>query len=102
MENNQLANFQNSQQVSESLTQQHKIATYVSLAFERTGTNPFNIESMVNDIQSEFPHLNESSLKQAIRNGSLGHYGKTYKLTTQEICIWIREYLKENKKQSPI
>lgn len=96
-----MSNLQQSQQASEILIQQHKIANFLSLAFERTGTEPFNIESMVKDVQSEFPKLKEESFKQAIRNGGLGKYGKTYKLTTQEVCIWIREYLKETTKQSP-
>lgn len=40
--------------------------------------------------------MNEDHILKAIRNGSLGRYGKTFKLSTQEICIWIREYADDN------
>jgi len=50
---------------------------------------------MVNDIFTEFPKITEEQITKAMRNGGLGMYGKTYKLTTQEVCIWIRNYLKE-------
>jgi hypothetical protein len=33
-------------------------------------------------------------INEAIRLGSLGKYGRTYKLNTQEVCMWIHEYLK--------
>ena len=68
----------------------------VVVAFERTGTDVKNIENIVTDLMLEFSHVNTNDILQAIRNGGLGMYGKTYKLTTQEICIWIRTYLKEN------
>jgi hypothetical protein len=68
----------------------------VVVAFERTGTDVKNIENIVTDLMLEFSHVNTNDILQAIRNGGLGMYGKTYKLTTQEICIWIRTYLKDN------
>jgi hypothetical protein len=52
---------------------------------------------MINDISTEFPRLKDEDLKKAIRAGGLGKYGKTYRLSTQEVCIWIREYQKELK-----
>jgi hypothetical protein len=70
----------------------------ILIAFERTMTEPYNIENMVKDIISEFPKVNPDDILKAIRNGSLGKYGKTYKLSTQEVCIWIREFLKEKNK----
>lgn len=71
----------------------------ITVAFDRTGTVPMGLEQidlMVNDVFAEFPGLNEVDIKKALRNGGMGLYGKTYKLTTQEICIWIRQYIKEN------
>lgn len=88
-------NLQHLQQQQDLSTLKFKIATYIGVAFERTGTEPYNIENMVKDIEIEFPNLSEEDFRDAIRNGGLGKYGKTYKLTTQEVCVWIREYLKE-------
>ena len=68
----------------------------IATAFERTGTDPYNIDSMVNDIFTEFPNITEEQITKSMRNGGLGMYGKTYKLTTQEVCIWIRTYLKDS------
>ncbi|MCV6900884.1 hypothetical protein OE165_28020, partial [Escherichia coli] len=65
-----------------------------NIAFERVGTEPYNIENMINDVIAEFPRITEKTFTPAIRNGSLGKYGKTYKLSTKDLCIWIREYLK--------
>ena len=70
---------------------------YLAVAFDRTNTEPFNVEKMSFDIITEFPELSDEDLKKAIKNGGLGKYGKTYKLSTQEVCIWIREYIKENE-----
>jgi hypothetical protein len=37
------------------------------------------------------------TIRQALRNGGLGKYGRTYKLSTQEVCYWIREHIKPIK-----
>jgi len=75
-----------------------KLSLYV--AFERTGTP---METTVNAIDYvaetiivEFKELTCEQIIEALRNGGLGKYGRTYKLTIQEICIWIRTYIKEN------
>ena len=49
------------------------------------------------DIRMEFNFMTIKQIREALRNGSLGKYGRTYKLSTQEVCFWIREYLKANK-----
>jgi hypothetical protein len=49
---------------------------------------------MINDVLTEFPRVSEDTFIKAIRNGSLGKYGKTYKLSTQDVCVWVREYRK--------
>lgn|SRR5690606_198338 len=80
---------------SEIATQDFKksIAASIAVAFDRTSTEPFNIDNMVADIHAEFGHLSVNEVMKAIRNGSLGAYGRTYKLCTQEVCVWIRAYL---------
>jgi len=56
-----------------------------------------NIDLTITDIISEFGYVSLKQIRESLRKGSLGHYGKTYKLSTQEVCVWIREYLKSNK-----
>jgi hypothetical protein len=65
------------------------------VAFERTATEPYDMQNMVKDVLTEFSNIKNDDITLAIRNGSLGKYGKTYKFSTQEVCIWIREYLKQ-------
>ena len=69
----------------------------MALAFERTATEPYNIDNMIVDVTTEFPKLSDDEFTKAIRNGSLGKYGKVYKLSTTEVCFWIREYLDEER-----
>lgn len=76
----------------------------IAVAFDRTGTIPPEINvinAMVEDIFSEFPKLDELQIKKALRNGGLGMYGKTFKLTTQELCIWIRQYIEDTRFKAP-
>lgn len=47
-------------------------------------------------VSQGFPDLDEKYIIQALKHGSLGHYGKTYKLCAQDVCIWICEYMKTN------
>ena len=56
-----------------------------------------NIENSIVDIYTEFQFLKLKDITEAIRNGGLAKYGRTYKLTTQEVCFWIREYQKNKK-----
>lgn len=92
--------MQSSQQQLELQTQKHNLQTSLALAFERTSTEPYNIENMVNDILTEFPKLSNDDFTKAIRNGSLGVYGRVYKLSTSEVCFWIREFM--NNKNSKL
>jgi len=69
----------------------------MSFAFERTRSEKFDITEMVKDILTEFPRVSSDKITEAIRNGSLGKYGRTYKLSTQEVCYWIREHIKPIK-----
>ncbi len=100
---NQSQNYPTTQELQ---FQASNLPLFVSVAFERTGFEVVKEEiimKIVKDITEEFPKLNEEDFKISLRNGGLGKYGRTFKLTTQEICIWIREYLKEKPiYQSPI
>tara|TARA_R110000772_G_scaffold167652_2_gene279376 strand:+ start:867 stop:1205 length:339 start_codon:yes stop_codon:yes gene_type:complete len=94
-----MSNLKISQQASEVAIQNFKnkelVKKSIALAFERTNTTVFNIENLIEDVLREFKHKDIELITKAIKNGSLGLYGKTYKLSTQEVCIWIREYQKE-------
>lgn len=56
-----------------------------------------DIDQTANDIFEEFRFTTIIQIREALRKGSLGSYGRTYKLSTQEVCVWIRAYLKDNK-----
>jgi len=50
----------------------------------------------VDFIKSEFKDISIDTLTKALKKGASGHYGKTYRMCDQELCIWIRAYLEEN------
>lgn len=62
---------------------------------QRTEMELKNIEETIEDIATEFSFLTLTEIKTAIRNGSLGKYGRSFRLSTQEVCFWIREFVKE-------
>lgn len=92
-----MSNLTTSQQQLERTILKRNLTEYIALALERTQTTPFNIKKIVSDVLLEFPYLKDEDFMKALRNGGLGKYGRTYKFSTQEVCIWIREYLKERK-----
>jgi hypothetical protein len=67
------------------------------VAFDRTRTEPFDITSLINDVLAEFYYLDTLTIRQALRSGGLGKYGRTFRLSTQEVCFWIREHIKPIK-----
>lgn len=97
-----MSNSKNLPQISENNTQIYKqnkevLGLSIALAFERTNTPPFDINKLTQDVLEEFKKQDIKIITTAIKKGSLGAFGKTYKLSTQEVCIWIREYLKTYK-----
>lgn len=97
-----MKNLINSQQKSEIAIREYNLKNSLAVAFERTNTQPFNIDKLVSDVLSEFPKVTNEEITNALRSGSLGKYGRTFKLSTQEICFWIREYLKSKTKKTPL
>lgn len=75
------------------------IKTSLTLAFSRTGTefDKHLANSIYFDAVEAFPDITLDEFTQALKNGGLGMYGKTYKLTSQEVCIWIRNYLNDTR-----
>lgn len=86
--------LQNTSQQEEKI---NNLKLSIAFAFERTRSEVFKIDGMISDILTEFPRLSSEKITEAIRNGSLGKYGRTFRLSTQEVCYWIREYLKPIK-----
>lgn len=74
-----------------------EIKKSIILAIERTGFNISSIDSTALDIFNEFKSISLFKVREAIRKGSLGEYGISYRLSTQEICIWIKKYLEVKK-----
>ena len=69
------------------------VLTLIPLAMERVAGD-LDARLMVNmakDIVNEFPNVTTDVIRVAMKKGALGHFGKTYKFSTQEVCIWIRE-----------
>jgi hypothetical protein len=64
-------------------------------AFERTKTEPFDCTGLICDVLKEFEYLSIENIIEALRNGGLGKYGRTFKLSTQEVCYWIRQHNKK-------
>lgn len=81
----------------EETTLEYKLLSFLNVAEERCDLQIKNILKTTTDILNEFPKLTENQFKKALRNGGLGKYGRSYKISTQEVCFWIREYIKENK-----
>jgi hypothetical protein len=63
-------NLETSQKELEKNTQISKIQSTIALAFERTGTIPYNIDNMVKDVMTEFQNMSVEDISLAIRNGS--------------------------------
>jgi len=97
-----MKNLTTLRQKSEIATREFNLKNSLAVAFERTNTPPFNLDKLVSDVLSEFPRVSNEDITLALRSGSLGKYGRTFKLSTQEICFWIREYQKSKTKKSLI
>ena len=79
-------------------TPNSEIIASLVIAFDRTNTPLIDLSNMAIDVVNEFRRIEITEIQKAIRNGALGKYGRTYRMSTQEVCIWIREYLKEKNK----
>lgn len=74
------------------------IQTSLGFVMKRLDNTNLDVLSATEAIFETFPRMPLENIKLAIKNGSTGKYGRTYKLTTQEICYWIREFIKEDVK----
>lgn len=88
---------QKSEEITQAFKNKSTLLMSVEIALERTNTPLFKLDNLVSDVLEEFKGKDIELITKAIRNGSLGLYGRTYKMSTQEVCIWIREYLKTHK-----
>lgn len=70
----------------------------LATAMQRVDMQFNDIDLTVKDLYEEFGFLTLKEIRTAIRNGSMSKYGRSFKLSTQEVCFWIREFLKEKNK----
>ena len=42
----------------------------------------------------KFPNTPLIHIENALKKGSTGDYGKSYRINAQEMCMWVNEYLK--------
>lgn len=88
----------NSESNIQTYSQNEKIiAASILLAFERTATKPERIEGLLRDVLNEFDYLPTEQITEAIKKGSLGYFGSCYKISTLQICLWIREFIKNER-----
>lgn len=104
MENQQLqiqTNLNKSLQQLNQMEFEDDIKKSLAITMDRLGMDFKNIDNTTSDLYLEFKSMPLKEIREALRLGSLGKYGRTYKLSTQEVCFWIREYQKNiNKKQT--
>ena len=94
MENNQLQTLNNlnkSLKQLEPMVLEDELKRSLILVMQRLNMELPNVNDTITDIASEFPYLKLRDVINSLRKGSLGNYGRTYKLSTQEICVWIRK-----------
>ena len=75
-----------------------KLKTQLSLAMQKTDCEIKNIDWLISDIVSEFGNKKTIDILEAIKQGSIGKFGISFKLTTQVVGYWINQYLKEKYK----
>ena len=78
---------------------QEDLIVFISIAAGRLKSKLTKEEfsDMLIDISTEFKNVDIDIIKSAMRKGGLGEFGRTYRFSTQEICIWIREELNVRK-----
>ncbi len=79
-----------------------KIKKELVIALDRTGIT--DIEENILDrisiaILQNFKDVPLDFLKEAINEGGLGKYGRSYRFSVQEICLWIYSKLKITKNE---
>ena len=63
-------------------------------AYRRTGFEfDADMDVFYEDLKTIFKGTSINSVIKAIENGSTGKYGRTYKMSFQEVCVWIRCYI---------
>lgn len=55
------------------------------------------LNKLTEDLKSEFGDLDYNLLITSMRNGAYAEYGRTFKLTLQEVSFFIKSYLKTDE-----
>lgn len=100
-----MSNLQKQQAQSENSIQTYNddmLKASLALAFDRLKSEPFPVDNMIKDIRSCYPKEKNETIINAIKEGTKGKYGRTYRFCFQEVSMWIIEYRKETLKQKSI
>lgn len=76
-----------------------QLSQSIVLAFKRVNVQPERVLDIAEDIVKTFPTIDEKDLIEAVKRGALGEFGRTYRMSTQEVCIWVREYIKSTSEK---
>lgn len=93
-----LANSKNSIQIFD----ERQVKASIMLSFERTGVkfNESTARLIYDGVMDLFPQVPTEMITAAIKKGSYGEFGETYRLSAQEVCKWIRSYLDLMRKKT--
>ena len=75
----------------------HKFSKVIIIAMERLGVIDSEIRPIINLLETEFRHLQDKHIINAINNGSMGMYGIDDQFNADVVSTWIYKYIKENK-----
>jgi hypothetical protein len=57
----------------------------------------FDVTLLIKDVLDEFNRLDTLTIRQTLRNGGLGKYGRTQTINAK-VCYWIRDILNQLNK----
>lgn len=92
-------NLQKLQDLPEVGLWEKNVKIAITVLYDRL-ESPLSLEKLnklTEDIKSEFGDLNHNLLVTAMRNGAYAKYGRTFKLTVQEISFFIVNHLKSDE-----
>lgn len=75
-----------------------EIKKSLALVMQRLDSQFLDINSTATDICNEFSFMSLKDIFESLRLGSLGKFGLSFKLNTQTVCFWIREFNKNKQK----
>jgi hypothetical protein len=75
----------------------NEIKQSLVLTMERLDMDFKHLNSATCDIIANFGFMPLNHIENALKHGSFGEYGMTFRLNTQTVCFWLKEYNKSKK-----